>query len=77
MAAHAPLFVHSLHPPLIVTQHIHEYHVDIPWVSMPSLGFRHDSTIAKKEVYDVFILFYMICYAMLWYAAPLGDTSSN
>ncbi len=52
-----------------MSYHIHEYHVDIPWVSVPSLGFRHDSTIAKKEVYDVLFLFYVICHAMLWYAS--------
>ncbi len=68
-------FVHLVHPPHILTQHIHEYHVDILWVSVPLLGFCHDSTIAKKEVYDVLFLFYVIYYAMLWYAAPLGDTS--
>ncbi len=50
-------FVHSVHPPHIVTQHIHEYHVDIPLVSVPLLGFHHDSTIAKKEVYDVLFYF--------------------
>jgi hypothetical protein len=46
-----------VHPPHIVTQHIHEYHVDIPWVSVPSLGFRHGSAIAKKEEYDVLFYF--------------------
>jgi hypothetical protein len=58
-------------PPHIITQHIHEYHVnipwiivpiheyhvDIPWVSMPLLGFHHVSMIAKKEVYDVLFYF--------------------
>ncbi len=35
------LVVHSGHPPHIVTHLIHEYHVDIPWICMPSCGF-HD-----------------------------------
>ncbi len=33
------LVVHSGHPPHIVTHLIHEYHDDIPWVSVPLHGF--------------------------------------
>jgi hypothetical protein len=48
-------FVDSGYPPHLFTQHIHEYHVNIPWFSMPLLGFRHGSGIAKKEAYDVLV----------------------
>jgi hypothetical protein len=37
----AGLLVHSGHSPHIVTHLIHEYHVNIPWISMPLHGF-HD-----------------------------------
>ncbi len=50
----------SVHPPHLFTQHIHEYHVDISWFSVPSLGFRHGSVIAKKEAYDVLVYDYVV-----------------
>jgi hypothetical protein len=34
------LFAHTGHFPHIVTHLIHEYHVNIPWISMPSHGFH-------------------------------------
>ncbi len=34
------LIVLSGHPPHIVTHLIHEYHVNIPWISMPLCGLR-------------------------------------
>ena len=36
----ADLVVHSVHISHSVTQLIHEYHVDIPWISVPSRRFR-------------------------------------
>jgi hypothetical protein len=34
------LVVHSGHPSHMVTYLIHEYHVNILWISVPSRGFR-------------------------------------
>ncbi len=42
------LVVHSGHPPHTVTHVIHEYHVDIPWISMPLCGFRSTARVANK-----------------------------
>jgi hypothetical protein len=35
-------------------------HVNIPWFSMPLLGFCHGSGIAKKEAYDVLVYVYVV-----------------
>ena len=43
----AVLLDHSGHSPLTLTHLIHEYHVDIPWNSVPSRGFRGATLVAK------------------------------
>jgi hypothetical protein len=58
-AVHAPSSTRAILPTSF-TQHIHEYHVDIPWFSVPSLGFCHGSAIAKKEAYDALVYVYVV-----------------
>ena len=40
-------YVHSGYSSLTLTHLIHEYHVDIPWNSVPSCGFRGAPLVAK------------------------------
>ena len=43
----AVLLDHSGHSPLTLTHLIYEYHVDIPWNSVPSRGFCGATLVAK------------------------------
>ncbi len=43
----AVILDHSVHSPLTLTHLIHEYHVDIPWNSVPSSGSRDETLVAK------------------------------
>jgi hypothetical protein len=47
MVVRAVLLDHSGHSPLTLSTSNHEYHVDIPWNSVPSRGFHGAPLVAK------------------------------
>jgi hypothetical protein len=53
MVVHTLLSIWAILPPLTITHLIHEYHVDILWISVSLCGFHGTVQDGKKEAYNV------------------------
>jgi hypothetical protein len=62
------LVIHSGHPPLIVTHLIHEYHVNIRWISVPSCGFHDRRWVG--EIWDIWCASGCLCHLFVDSSLP-------